>query len=86
MLSCVGRGLCDELVARLKESYHGSSKIKKHKEGGQDPSWVVKTSDDEEFCSLVIGFTSCGPRFRTWFNFSEFVIDRSDFIRALPFP
>jgi hypothetical protein len=26
VLSCVGRGICDELITHPKESYHGSSK------------------------------------------------------------
>jgi hypothetical protein len=30
-LSCVGRGLCDELITRPKESYHVSDMIQKQK-------------------------------------------------------
>jgi hypothetical protein len=33
MLFCVGRGLCDELIPRPKESYPVSAKIQKPKEG-----------------------------------------------------
>jgi hypothetical protein len=34
VLSCVGRGLCDELITRPMESCHVSYKIKKPKTGG----------------------------------------------------
>jgi hypothetical protein len=45
MLSCVGRGLCDELITCPKESYH---LIKKPKMGGQDRVWAVKATDKDE--------------------------------------
>jgi len=42
----VGRGLCDELITRTKESFHVSNKIKKSKKGGQGPAWAAKTTDN----------------------------------------
>jgi hypothetical protein len=35
-LSCVGRGLCDGLITRSKESYHVSNKIQKPEKEATD--------------------------------------------------
>jgi hypothetical protein len=45
LLSCVGRGLCDRLITRPKESYQVSNEIKKPKNGGQGPAWGLKATD-----------------------------------------
>jgi hypothetical protein len=45
MLSCVGRGLCDELITRPKKSYNVSNKVKKPK--GR-PCPAVKATDDDD--------------------------------------
>jgi hypothetical protein len=42
VLSCVGRGLCDELITRPKESYHVSNKITKPQTGGHGPSGLER--------------------------------------------
>jgi hypothetical protein len=47
MLSCVGRGLCDELITRPKKSYNVSNKVKKPK-GRPCPAWAVKATDDDD--------------------------------------
>jgi hypothetical protein len=44
MLSFVGRGLCNELITRPKESYHAYNTIEKPKKRGQ--VWAVKATDD----------------------------------------
>jgi hypothetical protein len=46
VLSCVSRGLRDELITHPKESYLMSSKIKAPKKGGQGPAWAIKARDD----------------------------------------
>jgi hypothetical protein len=48
VLSCVGRGLCDELITRPKESHNVSSKIRNTKTGGQGSVWAVKATDDDD--------------------------------------
>jgi hypothetical protein len=47
VLSCVGRGIFDELITCPKESYHAFDNIKKPKEGGPGPASTVKATDDE---------------------------------------
>jgi hypothetical protein len=42
VLSCVGRGLYDQLITRPKKSHHVFNKIKKAKTGGQGTAWAVK--------------------------------------------
>jgi hypothetical protein len=49
VLSYVGRGLCDKLIARPNESYHVSNKLKNPKKGGQGPAWAAEAKDDESF-------------------------------------
>jgi hypothetical protein len=48
VLSCVGTGLCDELITRPKESYNVYSKIKNTKKGGQGSVWAVKATGDDD--------------------------------------
>jgi hypothetical protein len=47
VLSCVGRGLCDELITRPEESYRVSNpvRLRNLKGQGQGPIWAVETLD-----------------------------------------
>jgi hypothetical protein len=48
VLTCVGRGLCEELITRPKESCRVSNTTKKPKMRGQGPAWAVKARDDDD--------------------------------------
>jgi hypothetical protein len=46
MLSCVGRGLCDELITSPEESYRVSNSVwLRNLKGGQGPIWAVEPLD-----------------------------------------
>jgi hypothetical protein len=55
----VGRGLCDGLITRPKESCHVTNKVKRPKKGGLGPVWAVKATDDDDddgpFLSVAFG-------------------------------
>jgi hypothetical protein len=50
VLFCVGRGLCDGLISRRKESYRVSNCVwlRDLKRGGQGPIWAVAPLEEEE--------------------------------------
>jgi hypothetical protein len=59
-MTCAGKGLCDKLIIRPKESCHMSNKIKKAQKGGQDPTRAVEATDDYSFQSTMRNLTSQG--------------------------
>jgi hypothetical protein len=67
VLSCVGRGLCDELITRLKKSYHVSNKIR---ETSNIRSWLdPDRKNDTEVYHMNADLTD------TYFEFVDTFLD-----------